>query len=282
MKYEVILWKRGSGANMRSEAIVEARTTTEAKEHAQAQYGSVYDVRHVRQLPEPEQTTRTLVAGLAGMAIGGAISKSRQQKGSRRQEEANRRAQWEERRARREAERTARAAARHVITLDAQCLNCGEIISASMASDGRTKVVCPQCSVRLRVDYDGDVTILGPKDAPLSKAEDLSITEDRLCSRCRYYRPKWNRILKYYAFWLVLLGAFYFYGWQAGWIHAYWKIVGTIACVLILGAVAFAHIMFVAFDDDICANRDARSVTNQKDAHRINPNLRCRFWAARK
>lgn len=129
----------------------------------------------------------------------------------------------------------------------------------------------------MHVDYHGDVTILGPKDEPLSKAEDLTISEDRLCSRCRYFRPRWKRALKYYALWIVALAAVYVYGWEAGWIHAYWKIIGTIACLTILGGVVFPP-----FEDARCASRDATSVTGEKNPQCINRNLRCRFWAARK
>jgi hypothetical protein len=124
--------------------------------------------------------------------------------------------------------------------------------------------------------------LLGPHDKKLTEAEDLSITQDRLCEACRYFRPRWKATLKYYALWIGILSTFYLYGWEAGWIHPYWKIIGGAACLLILGIVVFwTHALNSAFEYDKCGNRAARSMTDSKLAFVINRNHRCKFWELR-
>ena len=151
-----------------------------------------------------------VVAAAAGYAIrkiSRPTGRPMQAKRERKPRQADRRAEWEARRSQREEERIAAAAARHALALDVQCPICGAVVAASMASDGETQATCPDCSNRVSVHNSGNVTLLGPKDEALSKAEDLSIEEDRLCSRCGYFRPKWKRELKYYAGWIVALAS---------------------------------------------------------------------------
>jgi len=225
------------------------------------------------------------VLGLAGKAIGGAISGAKERKQEQAQQEAYERELREQKRQEeeemREQARAAASAARHVITHEIVCPVCDADISASMASDGETKVRCKQCKTRLKVEHDGDVTVLGPKDEPLSKAESLEIKEDRICSQCKHHLSSGKRNLKFWIRWPIIWGTLYLCGFATGW-GVYWKIGGAILFgLLFLVVIIYRYALEDGFDA-LCTSKDARSVTGRDKGDAkpeyINRNLRCKFW----
>jgi hypothetical protein len=228
-----------------------------------------------------------IVLGLVGKAIGGAISGAKEGRQERAQQKAEeqeqRKAEREERDRQFAEEKAAASAARHVITHEVVCPICDADVSASMASDGETKVRCKQCKTRLKVEHDGDVTALGPKDEPLSKAEDLQIKEDRVCSLCKHHLSAGKRTQKWLLAWCATLGVLYLLGFLTGW-GVYWKIGGAILLVLIFAGAVF-HRFVLCFSSErgeLCLNTEARSVTGRSKSEAlpeyINRNLRCKFW----
>ena len=217
------------------------------------------------------------VLGLAGKALGGAIGlgKNKGESSMILEESSSDRAlkRAEAERLRAEA-RAAESAARHVITHEIVCPICDAQVSANMASDGKTKVRCKQCMTRLEVKHNGDITVLGPKDEPLSKAESLDIKEDRHCDVCKFYQSSQKRKSRYLTRMVITFGCLGLAGLFTG-----WGIVSSI----VLGVV-FLCMIYFRFDDGFkayCENNGARDVTGNYSFETpadINRNLRCRFW----
>ena len=227
----------------------------------------------------------TAVLGLAGKAIGGAVSGAKERKQEQAQQKAydaeQRRAEREERNRQDAEEKAAASAARHVITHEVMCPICDTKISASMASDGETKIRCQQCKTRLRVDYDGDITVLGPQNERLTKAESLDINEDRICSGCKHYLSSGERTKKYWIRWPAIIGGIYLVGCTIGW-GMIWKIGGAILLGLVFICMIIYRFVLESGFISFCKNQEARSVTElcsfETPERNINPNLRCKFW----
>lgn len=224
------------------------------------------------------------VLGLAGKAIGGAISGTKERRREQAEQEASeheqRRTEREERDRQFAEEKAAASAARHVITHEVVCPICDAGVSANMASDGETKVRCKQCKTRLKVEHDGDVTVLGPKDEPLSKAESLDIKEDRICNCCKYYLSSGDRTKKYWIRWPVVFGGIYLIGFAIGG-GVLWKIGGAVLLGLVfLGMIIYRFALESGFKS-FCKNTSAREITGNYSFETpadINRNLRCKFW----
>jgi hypothetical protein len=215
------------------------------------------------------------VLGLAGKAIGGAVSGAKARRQEQAQQEAyeqeQRRAEREERDRQDAEEEAAASAARHVITHEVVCPICDADVIAKMASDGETKVRCKQCKTRLKVEHDGDVTVLGPKDKKLSGAESMDIKEDRLCSQCKHFVKeglKWKK-------WLALMGIV-LVGAAIGWFSGGILMKIGMVVVTILAAIIGAFSLMVVFDE--CGNKDAVSASGMESPSNVNANLRCKFW----
>lgn len=226
----------------------------------------------------------TVVGGLIGKAIGGAVSGAKARMQDQADQEASeqeqRRVAQEERDRQFAEEKAAASAARHVITHEVVCPVCDAGVSASMASDGETKVRCKQCKTRLKVHHDGDVTVLGPKDAPLSKAESLDIIEDRICDCCKYYLSSGERTKKYWIRWPVVFGGLYVIGCAFGW-GKIWAIGGAVLLALVfIGMIIYRFVLESGFKA-YCKNAAARDITGNYSFETpadINRNLRCKFW----
>jgi transposase-like protein len=217
-----------------------------------------------------------ILLGLAGKAIGNAISGAKERKQEQAQQEEQRMVEREERRQAEAEEKAAASAARHILTHEVVCPICDADVVAKMASDGETKVRCKQCKTRLKVEHDGDVTVLGPKDEELSKAESLEIKEDRICSQCKHHLPSDKQNLKFWIRWPIIWGALYLCGFAIGW-GVYWKIGGAILSVILFLAVIFYRYVLESGFENLCTSKEARSVTGWNKSDWINPNLRCKF-----
>lgn len=227
----------------------------------------------------------TVVGGLIGKAIGSAVSGSKARRQEQAQQESyeqeQRRAEREERRRAEAEEEAAASAARHVITHEVVCPICDADVIAKMASDGETKVRCKQCKTRLKVEHDGDVSVLGPKDEELSKAESLDIKEDRLCGECKSFiaPSSYNRKI-----WMVCLAPFvvlYLYGLIQGWLSGHWTTWGLAICFvpgLIVAGFMYMVLSRSTGIDEYCGNKKAVAVSESRYCSHINPNLRCKFW----
>lgn len=214
----------------------------------------------------------TAVLGLAGKAIGGAISSAKARKQEQAQQEAEDRERREEEDREYEEKKASASAARHVITHEVVCPICDADVTAKMASDGETKVRCKKCKTRLKVEHDGDVTVLGPKDKPLSGAESTEIKEDRLCSQCKWFL-KDGKI--YWKKWLILMGIVLLVsavGWVSGGLLTKIGMVVITILALIIGFFNFIQVF------DRCGNKDAVSAAGDDRPCWINANQRCKFW----
>jgi transposase-like protein len=194
----------------------------------------------------------------------------------------------EEQRSARELAAIERNAARHALFFDAVCPFCAASTSVSLASDGETKIKCSKCDNSFAVDYSGDVTALGPNNAPLRDNEDIDVKTARYCSECRFNLPSRSRKLRHVFFYLLILtllqmlGFMVFDGGLARW--------GFLAFLIPLLAVDLflldgTVLCFPLLDDDIhldvCRNKKVRQ-TSSKFSHLCNPNFRCKFWAVGK
>jgi len=217
----------------------------------------------------------SVILGLAGKAIGGAISGVKDRKQAQAQQESYdhefRQQQLEEEQEMRQQERAAASAARHVITHEIVCPICDADVSASLASDGKTKVRCKECKTRLQISHDGDVKVLGPKDNELSGAESLEIKEDRLCSRCKYFVKEGVKWKKWFVV-MAIVGLGGFIAWETG-VLLYR--IGAIAGTLLAAIIALMS-LYVPFDK--CGNKDAVSASGMDCPSNVNANLRCKFW----
>ncbi|MFA7256641.1 MAG: hypothetical protein WC047_03605 [Kiritimatiellales bacterium] len=187
---------------------------------------------------------------------------------------------------RREEKEEAALSSRHVITHKISCPVCDSDVIASMASDGETKVHCKKCRTRFKVTYGGNVTILGPKDMPLSKAEGLDIKEDRLCVRCKYYLSAMRRNMKFMGIWAGILVILYLIGFITGWGRLWGVGGGVVLSGVFLAILYHRFISLCDFErDELCLCKDAGSATGRSgakaDPGNINPNLRCKYWLSK-
>jgi hypothetical protein len=166
------------------------------------------------------------------------------------------------------------------------CPACGSSVYAEKPTERRVDTRCKNCNVRLRlwrIGYTtrrqtGEVNILGPKGEPLSKAESLDISDDRLCSRCKYHLRSSRRTMYFWIRWTIILGVLYAGGVFIGW-DGFWKGGGAlIVLVPVFLVVLFYRFMLEDGFESLCRSEDAQSVAGDNDPEYINSNLRCKFW----
>jgi hypothetical protein len=172
------------------------------------------------------------------------------------------------------------------VPINVQCPVCANAFVAEFTvGQKHRKMNCTQCKNKLDIAIDGNIEVFGPRGCPPSPAEDLRISEDRVCGECRYYHHYQPRQFWITAtiFALAMSTGLFIIGKTKAWIPSYWPVVGTILSVLLAAAIcglAFLLFIFANFDDEVirCTNKKATAGRRRADPDDINPNQRCKFW----
>ncbi|MBF0239901.1 MAG: hypothetical protein HQM12_19550 [SAR324 cluster bacterium] len=142
--------------------------------------------------------------------------------------------------------------------------------------DSQTTMKCQSCQRVIRFD----ICVLGPKEKPLSKIEDDTLQEDRICAECKYSNRRKERrkiILVSFCLFspLLLTTLLVFFG-------AISEAMNGIICTVItfFGTKFYYRYILVGFDEE-CTNPKVISIYGSTSRHytrNYNKNFRCKFW----
>jgi len=205
-----------------------------------------------------------------------------------------------------------RVATWKTVTLTVQCPheNCSGDITTSMQNEtsctwnsreyreGTATVACGTCNHSVCVSASGKTVALGPKGLKLGDEEDISIKQNRVCTKCRHYKPKhinpptwWVLLITtsvFLAIYLVLIGYV-----KTNWgdVTLFGFHVLTIAKYGLggIGVVALLYLLYLIDDNTdlnlfervgphcLSVNVLGKEIKTYGSVD-LNRNLRCKFW----